>query len=48
MSENKISRRGLLTAGSVLFLAGAIWSQTRDSVYALLLLAVSYPVYRLL
>jgi basic amino acid/polyamine antiporter, APA family len=31
--------------GSVLFLAGAIWSDTRNSVYALLLLAVSYPVF---
>ena len=32
--------------GSVAFLAGAIASDTRNSVYALLLLAVSYPVYR--
>ena len=34
--------------GSVLFLAGAIRADTRNSVYALLMLAVSYPVYRLL
>jgi len=37
----------LALIGSVLFLAGAIASDTRNSVYALLLLAVSYPVYRL-
>ena len=35
----------LALIGSVLFLAGAIWSDTRNSVYALLLLAVSYPVF---
>ena len=34
--------------GSILFLAGAILSDTRLSIYALLLLAVSYPVFRLL
>ena len=34
--------------GSVLFLAGAIWASTMNSVYALLLLGVSYPVFRLL
>ena len=34
--------------GSILFLAGAIRSDTRMSIYALLLLAVSYPVFRLL
>ena len=34
--------------GSVLFLAGAIWASTINSVYALLLLGVSYPVFRLL
>jgi basic amino acid/polyamine antiporter, APA family len=33
--------------GSVLFLVGAIRAQTRESVYALILLAVSYPVFRL-
>ena len=38
----------LALIGSVLFLAGAIRSDTRNSVYALVLLAVSYPVYRLL
>ena len=37
----------LALIGSVLFLAGAIRSDTRNSVYALVLLAVSYPVYRL-
>ena len=38
----------LALIGSVLFLAGAIKSDTRNSVYALLLLAVSYPVFRLI
>ena len=38
----------LALAGSLLFLAGAIWADTRNSVYALLLLGVSYPVFRLL
>jgi APA family basic amino acid/polyamine antiporter len=33
--------------GSILFLVGAIKSDTRNSIYALLLLALSYPVYRL-
>ena len=37
----------LALIGSVLFLAGAIWSDTRNSVYALVLLAVSYPVFRI-
>jgi APA family basic amino acid/polyamine antiporter len=37
----------LALIGSLLFLAGAIASDTRNSAYALLLLAVSYPVYRL-
>jgi APA family basic amino acid/polyamine antiporter len=32
--------------GSVLFLAGAIASDTWNSVYALILLAVSYPIFR--
>jgi amino acid transporter len=36
----------LALIGSILFLAGAIASDTRNSVYALLLLAVSYPVFR--
>ncbi len=36
----------LALIGSVLFLAGAIASDTRNSIYALLLLAVSYPVFR--
>ncbi len=34
--------------GSILFLVGAILSDTRISIYALLLLAVSYPVFRFL
>lgn len=34
--------------GSILFLVGAIASDTRNSVYALLLLVLSYPVFRLL
>jgi basic amino acid/polyamine antiporter, APA family len=38
----------LALIGSVLFLAGAIWADTQNSVYALLLLAVSYPVFRVL
>ncbi len=32
--------------GSVLFLAGAVRSDTRNSLYALILLAASYPVFR--
>jgi amino acid transporter len=35
----------LALLGSILFLAAAIRADTRNSVYALLLLAVSYPVY---
>jgi APA family basic amino acid/polyamine antiporter len=38
----------LALIGSVLFLVGAIRADTRNSIYALVLLAVSYPVYRLL
>ena len=38
----------LVLLGSVLFLVGAIASDTRNSVYALALLAVSYPLFRLL
>jgi len=37
----------LALAGSIVFLAGAIASDTRNSVYALLLLAASYPGYRM-
>ena len=37
----------LSLAGSVGFLLLAIWTDTRNSVYALLLLAASYPVFRL-
>ena len=38
----------LVLIGSVLFLAGAIASDTRNSIYALVLFAVSYPLFRLL
>ena len=38
---------GLALIGSILFLIGAVASDTRNSIYALLLLAVSYPVFRL-
>jgi APA family basic amino acid/polyamine antiporter len=37
----------LALIGSVLFLAGAIYADRTNSLYALLLLAASYPVYRL-
>ena len=38
----------LALLGSVLFLVGAILSDTRNSLYALGLLAVSYPLFRLM
>jgi APA family basic amino acid/polyamine antiporter len=38
---------GLAVAGSAAFLAGAVASDTRNSVYALALLAASYPAYRI-
>ena len=38
----------LALLGSVLFLAGAVASDTTNSLYALALLAVSYPLFRLL
>ena len=38
----------LALIGSILFLVGAVASDTRNSVYALVLLAVSYPLFRLL
>jgi APA family basic amino acid/polyamine antiporter len=38
---------GLVTLGSVAFLAGAVVADTRNSLYALGLLAGSYPVYLL-
>jgi APA family basic amino acid/polyamine antiporter len=37
----------LALIGSVLFLVGAVASDTQNSIYALVLLAVSYPVFRL-
>jgi basic amino acid/polyamine antiporter, APA family len=39
---------GIALFGSILFLAGAIASDTKNSVYALLGLAVSYPVFWLI
>jgi APA family basic amino acid/polyamine antiporter len=39
---------GLALVGSLLFLAGAVASDTRNSLYALALLAVSYPVFRVI
>jgi APA family basic amino acid/polyamine antiporter len=39
---------GLALAGSLVFLAGAIAGDTENSLYALLLLAVSYPVFRVI
>jgi APA family basic amino acid/polyamine antiporter len=39
---------GLTLAGSVAFLAAAVVSDTKNSVYALLQLAASYPAFRLL
>ena len=39
---------GLALIGSVVFLAGAIYADRQLSLYALLLLAASYPVFRLL
>ena len=38
----------LALIGSIAFLAGAIWVDRTNSLYALLLLAVSYPVFRLM
>ena len=39
---------GIALVGSILFLAGAIYSDRENSIYALLLLAVSYPVFKLI
>ena len=39
---------GLALLGSILFLIGAIVSDTRNSLYALVLLIISYPVFLLL
>jgi APA family basic amino acid/polyamine antiporter len=38
----------LALIGSVAFLGGAIWVDRENSLYALLLLALSYPVFRLM
>jgi APA family basic amino acid/polyamine antiporter len=37
----------LALIGSLAFLAGAVWSDTRNSLYSLTVLAVSYPLYKL-
>ena len=39
---------GLALVGSVLFLIGAVAADMRKSIYALMLLAVSYPLFRLM
>lgn len=39
---------GLALVGSVLFLVGAVAADRRNSVYALALLAVTYPLFRLM
>lgn len=39
---------GLALLGSILFLAGAVASDTQNSFYALVLLAISYPLFRLM
>lgn len=39
---------GLALVGSLVFLAGAVASDTENTLYALLLLAASYPVFRLI
>jgi APA family basic amino acid/polyamine antiporter len=39
---------GLALVGSVLFLLGAVAADLRNSIYALALLAVSYPLFRLM
>ena len=36
---------GLALVGSLAFVAGALVSDTRNSLYALLVLALSYPLY---
>jgi basic amino acid/polyamine antiporter, APA family len=38
----------LALIGSIAFLGGAIWVDRENSMYALLLLAASYPVFRLM
>lgn len=39
---------GLALGGSILFLAGAVYADRTNSLYALLLLGASYPVFRLM
>jgi len=38
---------GVSLVGSVAFLAGAVASDSKNSIYALVVLALSYPVFRL-
>lgn len=38
---------GAALAGSCLFLVGAVWSDTRNSLYSLAVLAAGYPLYKL-
>ena len=39
---------GIALIASLAFLVGAIASDTRNSIYALVVLAVSFPMYRLM
>jgi APA family basic amino acid/polyamine antiporter len=39
---------GLVLVFSVAFLVADVWTDTRNSIYSLLLLALSWPVYRLM
>ena len=39
---------GAALLGSLAFLGAAVWSDTRNSIYALIVLAISYPAYRLI
>jgi APA family basic amino acid/polyamine antiporter len=39
---------GAVLIGGILFMAGAVASDTRNSIYALILLAVSYPTFRVI
>jgi APA family basic amino acid/polyamine antiporter len=39
---------GLSLIGSIAFLAGAIWSDLTTSLYALLVLALSYPAFKIM
>jgi APA family basic amino acid/polyamine antiporter len=39
---------GLALLASAAFLIAAMWSDTRNSIYTVILLALSYPIYRLM